>query len=127
MLATLARLGAGADTVSEGEIRRALAAGVPADRIVFSGVGKTDAELAFALDAASPRSMSRARAELDRLIADRRATWARAPDIAIRVNPDVGAGGHAKIATGKARATSSASPVDEALDALRPRRRQRRT
>ena len=49
VLATLGRLGAGADTVSEGEIRRALAAGIPADRIIFSGVGKTDAELAFAL------------------------------------------------------------------------------
>src|SRR5580692_7880329 len=51
VIAALARLGAGADTVSEGEIRRALAAGVPAERIVFSGVGKTAAELAFALDA----------------------------------------------------------------------------
>ncbi|MBU4041012.1 MAG: diaminopimelate decarboxylase, partial [Alphaproteobacteria bacterium] len=50
VLATLARLGCGADTVSEGEIRRSLKAGVPANRIVFSGVGKTDAELAFAID-----------------------------------------------------------------------------
>jgi diaminopimelate decarboxylase len=50
VLSTLAKLGAGADTVSEGEIRRALAAGVPASRIVFSGVGKTAAELAFALE-----------------------------------------------------------------------------
>src|SRR5690606_171862 len=49
VLATLAGLGCGADTVSEGEIRRALTAGVPADRIIFSGVGKTDAELAFAI------------------------------------------------------------------------------
>ena len=51
VLASLARLGAGADTVSEGEIRRALKAGVPAERIIFSGVGKTRAELEFALAA----------------------------------------------------------------------------
>jgi len=50
VIRTLAKLGAGADTVSEGEVRRALAAGVPAERIVFSGVGKTARELAFALD-----------------------------------------------------------------------------
>ena len=50
VLQTLARLGAGADTVSEGEVRKAMAAGIPAERIVFSGVGKTDAELAFAVD-----------------------------------------------------------------------------
>jgi diaminopimelate decarboxylase len=50
VIATLARLGAGADVVSEGEIRRALAAGVPPERIVFSGVGKTEAEVAFALE-----------------------------------------------------------------------------
>lgn len=50
VLATLAQLGCGADTVSEGEIRRALAAGVPGERIIFSGVGKTDAELAFAIE-----------------------------------------------------------------------------
>ena len=49
VLRTLARLGAGADTVSEGEIRRALAAGIPAEKIVFSGVGKTADEIAFAL------------------------------------------------------------------------------
>src|SRR5215213_6236574 len=50
VLKTLGDLGAGADTVSEGEIRRALAAGIPAERIVFSGVGKTRAELAFAVE-----------------------------------------------------------------------------
>src|SRR6478752_1321259 len=51
VLRTLARLGAGADVVSEGEIRRALAAGVPPERMVFSGVGKTEAEIEFALEA----------------------------------------------------------------------------
>jgi len=69
VLRTLARLGAGADTVSEGEIRRALAAGVPADRIIFSGVGKTDAELAFALDAGVHQINVESAPELERLAA----------------------------------------------------------
>jgi diaminopimelate decarboxylase len=101
VLKTLARLGAGADTVSEGEIRRALAAGVPPGRIVFSGVGKTDAELAYALDVGVVEINVEAPAELDRLSAVARAKGVRAT-IAIRVNPDVGAGGHAKISTGNA-------------------------
>lgn len=101
VLATLARLGCGADTVSEGEIRRALKAGVPAERIVFSGVGKTDAELAFAIDAGVRQINIESAVELDRLIAVAAARGA-SPEIAIRVNPDVGAGGHAKITTGGA-------------------------
>ncbi len=101
VIRTLARLGAGADTVSEGEIRRALAAGVPAERIVFSGVGKTARELAFALDVGVSEINVESEPELEtlaRIAADKgvRAT------IAIRVNPDIGAGGHAKISTGKA-------------------------
>jgi diaminopimelate decarboxylase len=101
VLRVLARLGAGADTVSEGEIRRALAAGVPADRIVFSGVGKTDHELAYALDVGVAEINVEAEPELIRLAKVAEAKGVRAR-IAIRVNPDVGAGGHAKIATGKA-------------------------
>ncbi len=101
VIRTLARLGAGADTVSEGEIRRALAAGVPPERIVFSGVGKTDAELAFAIRTGVCEINVEAEAELDRLAVVAEALGAR-PAIAIRVNPDVGAGGHAKISTGKA-------------------------
>src|SRR5579875_105373 len=99
VIATLAKLGAGADTVSEGEVLRALAAGVPADRIVFSGVGKTDAELAFALDAGLAEINVESEPEMARLagIAAQKGLRAR---IAIRVNPDVGAGGHAKISTG---------------------------
>ena len=54
VIATLARLGAGADVVSEGELRRALAAGIPPEKIVFSGVGKTARELAFGLDVRHP-------------------------------------------------------------------------
>ena len=101
VLKTLGALGAGADTVSEGEIRRALAAGIPAERIVFSGVGKTAAELAFAVEAGVAEINVESEPELDllsRIAAEKGARQA----IAIRVNPDVSAGGHAKIATGKA-------------------------
>lgn len=101
VLATLARLGCGADTVSEGEIRRALKAGVPGDRIVFSGVGKTDAELAFAIEVGVRQINVESAVELDRLIAVAAAKGA-APEIAIRVNPRIGAGGHARITTGGA-------------------------
>jgi diaminopimelate decarboxylase len=101
VLKTLGDLGAGADTVSEGEIRRALAAGIPAERIVFSGVGKTGAELAFAIDAGVSEINVESEPELD-LLAKVAAQKGARPAIAIRVNPDVSAGGHAKIATGKA-------------------------
>jgi diaminopimelate decarboxylase len=101
VLKTLADLGAGADTVSEGEVRRALAAGVPPERIVFSGVGKTAAELAFALDAGVAEINVESEPELN-LLARIAAEKGARPQIAIRVNPDVSAGGHAKIATGKA-------------------------
>jgi diaminopimelate decarboxylase len=100
VLKTLARLGAGADTVSEGEVRRALAAGVPPERIVFSGVGKTDHELAFAIDAGVSEINVESEPELDRL-ADIAAAKDARPAITIRVNPDIAAGGHDKIATGK--------------------------
>ena len=101
VLRILARQGLGADVVSAGEMQRALAAGVPADRIVFSGVGKTDAELAAALDAGILQLNVESESELFRLsrIADSRQTVAT---IAIRVNPDVDAHTLAKISTGKA-------------------------
>jgi diaminopimelate decarboxylase len=99
VLATLARLGCGADTVSEGEIRRALAAGIPPERIIVSGVGKTDAELAFAIDTGVRQINIESAVELDRLIAVAAARDA-SPAVAIRVNPRIGAGGHAKITTG---------------------------
>ena len=113
VLATLAAEGCGADTVSEGEIRRALAAGIPAERIIFSGVGKTDAELAFALDVGVRQINVESGVELDRLAAVT-AEGARAT-VAIRVNPNVGAGGHAKITTGGA-GDKFGVPVQEALD-----------
>jgi len=99
---TLARLGAGADTVSEGEIRRALAAGVPPERIVFSGVGKTAAELIFALDVGVAEINIESEPELD-LLAKVAADKGVRASMAIRVNPEVGAGGHDKISTGHAQ------------------------
>lgn len=114
VLATLARLGCGADTVSEGEIRRALAAGIPGDCIIFSGVGKTDAELAFAIEAGVRQINVESGAELDRLIAVA-ASRGAAPAIAIRVNPKIGAGGHAKITTGGAT-DKFGVPVEEAIE-----------
>jgi diaminopimelate decarboxylase len=100
VLKTLAKLGAGADTVSEGEIRRALAAGVQPSRIVFSGVGKTRRELAFAVEVGVAEINVESEPELDVLEEVAELLDAK-PKIAIRVNPDVAAGGHAKISTGK--------------------------
>ena len=113
VLATLAKLGSGADTVSEGEIRRALASGVPAERIIFSGVGKTDMELAFAIGVGVRQINVESGAELDRLIAVAQAMDSR-PAVAIRVNPNVGAGGHAKITTG-GKGDKFGVPADEAM------------
>ena len=101
VLMTLARLGAGMDVVSGGELARARAAGVPGERIVFSGVGKTQAEMALALDANILCFNVESEPELETLsqVASARGATAR---VAIRVNPDVDALTHAKIATGKA-------------------------
>lgn len=101
VLMTLARLGAGADTVSEGEIRKALAAGIPAGRIVFSGVGKTEAELAFAVETGIYQINVESEGELETLSRIGAAHGKRAA-IVLRVNPEIGAGGHAKITTGAA-------------------------
>lgn len=97
---TLARLGAGADVVSGGELEIAMRAGVPAERIVFSGVGKTRAELAQALRAGIHQINVESVPELETLDAIAQDLGVKAP-IALRINPDVGAGGHAKITTGK--------------------------
>jgi len=101
VLKTLARLGCGADVVSEGEIRRALAAGVPPERIVYSGVGKTEAEIAFALKSGVAEINVESEPEMEAVARVAKGLGVRAV-IAIRVNPDVEAGGHAKISTGKA-------------------------
>jgi len=100
VLATLARLGAGMDVVSEGELRRALAAGVPASKIIFAGVGKTRAEMAFALEAGIKGFNVESEPELDAL-SEVAAGLGRTARISIRVNPDVDAKTHAKISTGK--------------------------
>ncbi|MBP5859015.1 diaminopimelate decarboxylase [Marivibrio halodurans] len=100
VIATLAQLGAGADVVSEGELRRALAAGVPRGKIVFSGVGKSAAEMAFAIEAGIAQINVESVAELDQLSRVASGMGAEVP-IALRVNPDVDAKTHAKISTGK--------------------------
>jgi diaminopimelate decarboxylase len=101
VLTTLARLGAGADVVSEGEMRRALAAGVPADKILFSGVGKTAREMDFALQAGILCFNVESEPELDLLSARATALGKVAP-VSLRINPDVDAKTHRKISTGKA-------------------------
>jgi diaminopimelate decarboxylase len=101
VLRTLAQAGAGADVVSEGEIRRALAAGVPPERIVFSGVGKTEGEIAFALETGVAEINVESEPELHLVNTVAQRLGKRAV-VAIRINPDVEAGGHAKISTGKA-------------------------
>jgi diaminopimelate decarboxylase len=101
VIATLARLGAGADVVSGGELLRARAAGIAADKIMFSGVGKTAAELALAVEHGIFCINVESEPELE-LLAAIAAGSGRAADISIRVNPDVDPKTHAKIATGKA-------------------------
>ena len=100
VLRTLAKLGAGADVVSGGELKRAIAAGIPPEKILFSGVGKTEAELRAAL-AADIRCINiESEPELELL--SRLATeLGRKARISVRVNPDVDSGTHAKISTGK--------------------------
>ncbi len=97
---TLARLGAGADVVSGGELRRALAAGVPASRIVFSGVGKTAAEMADALAAGIYQFNVESEPEL-RALNDLAEQAGRTAPVTIRVNPDVDARSHDHISTGR--------------------------
>jgi diaminopimelate decarboxylase len=101
VIATLARLGAGADVVSEGELLRARAAGVAPEKIMFSGVGKTERELALAVDHGILCVNVESEAELE-LLAAIAAGKGRTADISIRVNPDIDPKTHAKIATGKA-------------------------
>jgi len=100
VLKTLASAGLGADVVSEGELRRALAAGIPANKIVFSGVGKTRSEIEFALSSNIHQFNVESDRELLLLNEVAGKLKLRAP-IALRVNPDVDAETHAKISTGK--------------------------
>ncbi|MBL6852929.1 MAG: diaminopimelate decarboxylase [Alphaproteobacteria bacterium] len=99
VLRTLARLGAGADVVSGGELRKALKAGVPGTKIVFSGVGKTRAEMKLALEAGIHQFNVESEPELEALSEVAQSLNREAP-VTIRVNPDVDAKTHAKITTG---------------------------
>ncbi len=100
VLTTLARLGAGADVVSGGELLRALSAGVPPDKIMFSGIGKTADELALAVENDILCINVESEPELELLAAIAAAKNATAA-VSIRVNPDIDPKTHAKIATGK--------------------------
>jgi diaminopimelate decarboxylase len=100
VIATLANLGAGADVVSGGELQRALRAGIPPGKIMFSGIGKTEAELAAAVDAGILCVNVESEPELA-LLSAVAAAKGRRTDISLRVNPDIDAHTHAKIATGK--------------------------
>jgi len=101
VIKTLAKLGAGADVVSEGELKRARAAGIPPDKIMFSGLGKTARELALAVDEGILCINVESEPELD-LLSSIAASKGRTAHISVRVNPDIDAKTHHKIATGKA-------------------------
>jgi diaminopimelate decarboxylase len=101
VLTTLAKLGAGADVVSEGELRRALAAGIPGSRIMFSGGGKTAREMDFALAADILCFNVESEPELE-LLSQRAQAAGRTARVSLRINPDVDAKTHRKISTGKA-------------------------
>jgi diaminopimelate decarboxylase len=100
VVATLARAGAGADIVSEGELKRALAAGIPSERIVFAGVGKTEGEMRTALAAGIKQFNVESEPEL-RLLSRVARTAGRIAPVSLRINPDVDANTHAKITTGR--------------------------
>jgi diaminopimelate decarboxylase len=114
VLMTLAKLGAGMDVVSEGELRRARAASVPGERIIFSGVGKTLAEMNLGLDEKIFCFNVESEPELEALSRAASGRGAVAP-IAIRVNPDIDARTHAKIATGKSE-NKFGVPISRARD-----------
>jgi diaminopimelate decarboxylase len=114
VIATLAKLGAGADVVSGGELLRARAAGIPPDKIMFSGVGKTVDELALAVDEDVLCVNVESEAELE-LLSSIAVAKGRAIDISIRVNPDIDPKTHAKIATGKAE-NKFGIPISRARD-----------
>jgi diaminopimelate decarboxylase len=101
VIKTLAKLGAGADVVSGGELKRARLAGIPADKIMFSGIGKTPNELAMAIDEAILCINVESEPELE-LLSSIAASKGRTANISVRVNPDIDAKTHAKIATGRA-------------------------
>src|SRR2546425_1065770 len=114
VIATLARLGAGADVVSLGELKRARLAGVPPERIMFSGIGKTVDELAAAVDEGILCVNVESEPELA-LLSKIAAAKGRTVCVSIRVNPDIDARTHAKIATGKSE-NKFGIPISRARD-----------
>jgi diaminopimelate decarboxylase len=100
VLKVLANEGAGADVVSGGELERAIAAGIPASKIVFSGVGKTVAEMRRGLELGIHCFNLESEPELERL-SEIAAAMGKVAPVSVRINPDVDAGTHAKISTGK--------------------------
>jgi diaminopimelate decarboxylase len=114
VIATLAKQGAGADIVSGGELTRALQAGIPANKIVFSGIGKTREEMAAALRAGIYCFNVESEPELRALSEVAQSLGAHAP-VSLRVNPDVDAKTHAKIATGKSE-NKFGIPISRARD-----------
>jgi diaminopimelate decarboxylase len=121
VLATLAREGLGADVVSGGEYKRAIAAGIDPSRIVFSGVGKTEAEMALALKGGLYQFNLESLAEAEMLSDVANALGKTAP-VGFRINPDVDANTHAKITTGAAH-NKFGVPIAEALAAYEQARR----
>ncbi len=117
ILRLFARLGGGMDIVSGGELHRALAAGVPAARIVYSGVGKTRRELREALEAGILQFNVESAQELETLAQEAKALDVRAP-VALRVNPNVDPKTHAYISTGLAK-NKFGIPEEEALELYR--------
>jgi diaminopimelate decarboxylase len=115
VLGTLAKLGLGADVVSAGELLRALAAGIPARKIVFSGVGKTREEMRLALEKGIFQFNLESEPEAEMLSEVALSMGLVAP-VAYRINPDVDAGTHAKISTGKAE-NKFGIPYDRAIAA----------
>ena len=114
VIKTLAGFGAGADVVSEGELKRARAAGIAPDKIMFSGIGKTAAELALAVDEGILCVNVESEGELELLssIAKGKGRTAR---VSVRVNPDIDPKTHAKIATGKSE-NKFGIPISRARD-----------
>ena len=117
ILTILAQLGAGMDVVSEGELRRARAAGVPPERITFSGVGKTEQEIGYALDENILCFNVESEPELH-VLARLAAARGKRASIALRVNPDIDAKTHAKISTGKSE-NKFGIPISRARDVYR--------
>ncbi len=117
ILRCLAQEGCGADVVSGGELARALAAGIPPERVVFAGVGKRKQELERALEAKILLLNAESMGELEaiRELASKRRQSAR---VAIRINPDVAAGAHTYVATGRAQ-DKFGIPVSKAVAAFR--------